>query len=102
MGNLAVEQRPAPKPDIRALMAEIRAKLRSDIENNRDKQPDLKTYDAHPNQQASVRAGDLFYSEELRFMNLNHDYASKLRLDGITSHRRGVIGRMLVKAKQKF
>jgi len=92
------------KPDIQALMADIRARVRADIEKQaaNSHRPSPKFYAADGNNQASRRAGDLYHSEDLRYLNQNHDYAVKLRVDSITSHRPGVLGKVIVRFKQKL
>ena len=57
------------KPDIAAIMAEIRARIREDIEKNRDRRRPLPTYLANQDAGAARKAGELLYSEELRYLN---------------------------------
>ena len=98
----AESPRPRTQPDVRSIMADIRARVRADVEKYKLGSKPLASYKADVNQQASRSAGELLQSEDLRYLNRNHDYAAKLRVDSITSHRKGLLGKLLVKAKQKF
>ncbi len=90
------------KPDIQAIMADIRARVKADVENSKDARRPFKSYSANSNNQASRQAGELLHSEDLRFLNTNHAYSTAIRSDSITTHRKGIIGKILVRAKQKF
>ena len=90
------------KPDVHAIMAEIRARVKAGIERQRDAKPPLKSYAAHPDHQASRQAGELLTSEDLRYLNEHHAYPTSFRLDTISSHRTGLIGRIVVRAKVKL
>lgn len=89
------------KPDVRALMADIRARIKADIERNKDKAKPFSPFQAQHNTGNARKAGELLHSEELRYLNANYAYA-RLNLDGITSHRPGIIGRAIVKVKRKL
>jgi O-antigen chain-terminating methyltransferase len=87
------------RPDVVSIMAEIRARVRDDVARMKDQSKPLPTYAA--NFESSPRkAGELMYSEELRFLNNNYSYA-RLNLDSITTHRKNFLGRFIVKAKRK-
>ena len=90
----------AKGPDIAEVMAEIRARVRADVEANRDRQKSYKPINADFS--TAQRAGAMLHSEELRYLNTNYAFGPKLNLDSITSHRRGLIGRGIVKVKRKL
>ncbi|MBX7139015.1 MAG: class I SAM-dependent methyltransferase [Oligoflexia bacterium] len=96
--DLASEQE--RRPDVQAIMAEIRARVRADVERNRDRQAPFQADSASFN--ASPRkAGELVNSEELRFLNLNHTYPLRINPESIATHRSGPIARLVVKLKRK-
>ncbi|MEZ4753234.1 MAG: hypothetical protein R3A13_02865 [Bdellovibrionota bacterium] len=88
--------------DIREVMAEIRERISQDIEAHKDKAPEYVPASAELNKQGSRWAGELLHSEELRHLNQNYLYPSRLNLDTIQSHRPGIIGKLIVKFKRKL
>jgi hypothetical protein len=91
----------ASKPDVRALMHEIRSRIAADVEANRDKRPAFVPK-VVVESGASRKAGELLYSEELRYLNSNYAYGMRLNLDSVKSHRPGIIGKIIVKFKRKL
>jgi O-antigen chain-terminating methyltransferase len=97
--NLAAQS--ALKPDVAAIMEGIRARVRAELEEQKDEKLPFRRREADANgPNASRKAGDLISSEELRYLNANHAYSYKLDLDWIKSHRSGIIGKLIVKAKR--
>lgn len=90
------------KPDIAALMAEIRAKVRKEIEAGGREKRDFSHAEARFSQEGQRRAGELLHSEDLRYLNLNYSSGANLNLDSIASHRPGLIGRAIVALKRKL
>ena len=90
------------KPDIPAIMADIRKRVQGDIEAHKDRRLPFKAYSAESDVNGARKAGEMVHSEELRYLNVNHAFSLKLGLDSITSHRAGIIGKFIVKAKKKF
>jgi len=88
-------------PDIPAIMAKIREQVKSSA-GALDKRPNFQSRVADINAGAARKAGELLNSEELRYLNANYNYAPRLNLDQITSHRPGIIGRFIVKGKRKL
>lgn len=88
-------------PDIRAIMARIREEIKADIDENRDKPKRFEGKPADANV-GNRKAGEIVNSEELRFLNANYAFGPNLNLDSITSHRPGIIGRIIVKVKRKL
>ena len=88
------------KPDVAALMAEIRERVRADVERCQDKPKPFRVAGADIN--AGCKAGEMLHSEDLRYLNANYAYGPRLNLESITSHRPGVIGRTIVRVKRKL
>lgn len=88
-------------PDIPALMAEIRAKVKRSIEGGALKRTPFVPSSPPPDQRER-RAGELAHSEELRYLNQNYAFPlQQANFEGITSHR-PLIGRLIVKLKRKL
>jgi len=87
--------------DVRTLMAQIREQVRSDIAQNVDKGLKFQSHEANFSKPEARRAGELLHSEELRYLNANYGYSRSLDLSSITSHRSGIIGKVIVKLKRK-
>jgi len=95
-----VQAAPPAAQDIPALMAEIRARIKSDIEGARDRRPELSRTAARFARDRGVKLGDLQHSEDLRFLNQNYALETKLTPAVIPSHRGGVIGRLIPSVKR--
>ena len=86
-------------PDIPALMQRIRERIAQDVEANRDRYP------SRPPSligEGAYRLGSLQHSEELAFLNRHYAYELKFSPDSITTHRGGIIGKIIVAAKRRF
>lgn len=90
------------RPDIPALMSQIRDRIKEDIEENKDKRPIFAAKQANPDSDQEVRAGEIVHSEELQYLHRNYNFAPALNLDSIQSHRKGPIGKLIVKSKRKL
>lgn len=91
------------KPNIPAIMEDIRRRVASDIDKHKDRRMPFKQYVADFDGNAVRKAGELVHSEELRYLNQQHAFSlNTLSLDSISSHRPGIIGKLIVKAKRKF
>lgn len=86
--------------DVRALMADIRRRVAEDVERHKDQHPAFVRSEADF-QRAPRKAGELVHSEELRYLNANFGFNSKLNFDTLTSHRGGFVGKLIVKVKRK-
>ncbi len=88
------------KPSVQEIMAKIRAKVEADVENvghsKIEFQPAIASY-----QGKSVKAGELVYSDELRYLNLNYVIPKQADISWINSHRGGFLGKIIVKLKRK-
>ena len=81
-------------------MAEIRARVKETAAAQRDKRGEFAPAQAQFN--GARKAGELLYSEELRYLNTHYAYSTQLDLNKITSHRRGILGKLIVKFKRKI
>jgi 2-polyprenyl-3-methyl-5-hydroxy-6-metoxy-1,4-benzoquinol methylase len=88
--------------DVVALMAEIRVRIKQDVENNRDKRLEFKPRTADIQGQEAKRADEIVNSEELRNINRQYAYSAHLPVEGIQSHRPGVLGQLIVKCKRRL
>lgn len=89
-------------PDVRAIMAEIRQSIRSKVEGSRDEWPVLRPERVEAERSGHSRAGEIQHSEELRMVNLLAGAGLTADATGITSHRRGIAGRVIVAAKRRL
>ena len=89
------------RPDVLSIMAEIRRKVKEDSEAHKDSRGDFAPSAAQFNGNVSRKAGELLYSEELRYLNTHYAYSTQLDLNKIQSHRPGFLGKLVVKAKRK-
>jgi len=88
------------QPDIHAIMARIRERVKVQAERGQDEKKPFKPY-VLDGTRAERKAGELLNSEELRYLNRNHAFALQQYSLNITSHR-PFIGRLIVKIKRKF
>ena len=102
MTNSSAAPKRQPQLDIKELMAEIRSRVSQDVEAHKDKAPEYVPVKADLSKEGGRKAGELLHSEELRHLNENYLYPSRLNLDGIASHRKGPIGKLIVKFKRKL
>lgn len=88
----------------RQIMDQIRAKILSDIEKNKDAPLTFNPYKANHDCSPQAKAGELLYSEDLKYINEKWAYANKARasVDQLTSHRFGIVGKLIVKLKKKL
>jgi SAM-dependent methyltransferase len=89
-------------PDIATIMADIRARILQDMEKHRDKQAALSPLASRFTDPRGIKFGDLQHSENLRFLNVNYNFETKLSGAEISTHRRGILGKLLVKFKAKL
>jgi len=86
-------------PDIRAIMERIRERIAEDVEAHRDRYP-LRP--ATTIGEGAYRQGSLQHSEELSSLNRTYAYELKLSPDVITTHRGGILGKVIVKTKRRL
>jgi len=90
------------KPDIRAIMAEIRSSVRSKAESLVDQWPTFQPEPAGFNGEGHRKAGDLQHSENLRMVNRLAMAGLSFDATPIVSHRRGFVGKLIVAAKRRM
>jgi len=88
--------------DIPALMAQIRERIKADVEKNRDKHTVLTPTMARFSDDRARHAGELQHSEDLRFLNLSYAYETTVSPNNVVTHRRGIVGKVIVKLKRKL
>jgi len=89
-------------PDVPSIMAGIRARIRAAAASGAEGSPDFVPGSADAEGRFSRKPSEIIHSEELRYLNQNYAYSSRLNAERITSHRPGVLGRMIVKFKRKL
>jgi len=87
--------------DIAALMAEIRKRIVSDMEQHRDERAALSPLAAKFVDSRGIKYGDLQHAENLRYLNTNYSFETKLSGAEIVTHRRGIFGKAVVLCKSK-
>jgi O-antigen chain-terminating methyltransferase len=88
--------------DVQSIMEQIRERVREDARKHRDTMPPLMPTAARFSDEKGIKAGQLQHSEDLRFINLNYAYETKLSTSSIVTHRSGFVGALVVKVKRKF
>lgn len=87
------------KPNIEAIMAEIKDKVRAEIAENGMQKLRFNPKQADGSGQ-EYKAGGLLSSDSLRYLNDNHAMPDTPDLAKITSHRGGITGKAIVKVKR--
>ncbi len=87
-------------PDVRLLMSQIRERIANDIEAL--EQIPFRPAVADIDGGAERRAGELLYSEDLRSLNVLHAAAGTVRPDSVATHRKGIVGKIIVGVKRKI
>ena len=84
------------------LMQKIRSEIKDTLasEGSASVRSPFKPREADPSS-GNFRAGAILHSEELSFLNSNYAYGI-LDLNRISSHRPGIIGKIIVKVKRKI
>lgn len=98
--DLAKQGDPNELTDIPALMAQIRERLKNDIDSSLDSRAGLSRAAVKFADENGISYGDMQRSEELKSINRSFSYRGKISEASISSHRPGIVGRMLVKFKR--
>lgn len=88
--------------DVAALMKEIRQRIREDMEQHRDERISISPLAGKFVDSRGIKYGDLQHAENLRFLNVNYPFETKLSGAEIETHRRGPIGKLVVVFKRKL
>jgi SAM-dependent methyltransferase len=96
-----MESSQQPKPDIVKLMAEIREKVRADMEQHRDERISISPLAGKFVDSKGIKYGDLQHAENLRYLNTNYSYEAALTPDSIVTHRKGMFGKLIVALKRR-
>jgi len=86
--------------DIPKLMSDIRARVKTELAQSPLHNKPFKAYVA--SQDKARKAGELVHSEELYYLNTHWQYGEALNLSRITSHRKGLLGKLIVGVKRKI
>ena len=92
----------ADRPDVLSIMAEIRKRVKENVEAHKDSRGEFAPSIAKFDGGVSRKAGELLYSEELRYLNTHYAYSTQLDLSKIVSHRGGIVGKAIVAFKRKI
>ena len=90
-----------PKIDIANLMAEIRERIKADMERHRDERISVSPLAGKFVDSKGIKYGDLQHAENLRYLNTKYAFETALTPDSVVTHRRGFIGRLIVAFKRK-
>jgi 2-polyprenyl-3-methyl-5-hydroxy-6-metoxy-1,4-benzoquinol methylase len=95
---------PSTKPtvDIAALMADIRKRITSDMEQHRDARAAISPLAGKFVDARGIKYGDLQHAENLRYLNTHYPFETKLSGAEVVTHRRGPLGKLVVLFKRKF
>lgn len=88
--------------DIKAVMADIRRRILSDMERHRDQHIGLSPLAGKFVDARGIKHGDLQHAENLRYMNTRYAFETKLSGAEVVTHRRGPIGKLVVLFKRKI
>lgn len=88
--------------DIAALMADIRQRILSDMEQHRDAHAAISPLAGKFVDTRGIKYGDLQHAENLRYLNTQYAFETKLSGAEIVTHRRGPLGKLVVLFKRKL
>ena len=95
-------QNKSPKPDIAELMENIRAKVRAELAASNDAPLKFKPKNIGFDEGNTAKVGELESSEDLLFLNRNYVLSGLIKPESFVTHRGGLIGRLVIKAKRKL
>lgn len=96
-----VERSGSDRVDVSEIIAEIRARVKSELKQRCDNRPSYQPLQADFDRKASRKAGELVHSEELYYLNTHYTYG-QLDLNTVQTHRKGLLGKVIVKFKRKI
>jgi SAM-dependent methyltransferase len=96
-----LQQTESPKVDISSLMAEIRERIKADMERHRDERISVSPLAGKFVDSKGIKYGDLQHAENLRYLNTKYAFETALTPDSVVTHRRGLLGKLIVTFKRK-
>jgi SAM-dependent methyltransferase len=87
--------------DVPELMHQIRERVAARLQAEPDARRPFKPFVADDKTLGDRKAGELLYSEDLRFLNVHHATGLVLNPDSVATHRKGIIGKVIVRVKRK-
>lgn len=90
------------KIDIAKLMVEIRERIKADMEKHRDERITVSPLAGKFVDAKGIKYGDLQLAENLRYLNTKYAFETALTPDSVVTHRRGLVGKLIVKCKRKI
>lgn len=97
----SIEETSTPKPDIVKLMAEIRERIKDDMEKHRDERIAVSPLAGKFVDSRGIKYGDLQHAENLRYLNTQYSFETSLTPDSVVTHRRGPVGKLIVAFKRR-
>ena len=86
--------------DIRELMSTIRSKIKIAALESKEEKKEFVHHKVDFENNGHRKAGELVFSEDLRFINQNFDYSKTISDEFIVSHRKSFIGKIIIKFKK--
>jgi SAM-dependent methyltransferase len=96
-----LQQTEFQKVDIASLMAEIRERIKADMERHRDERISVSPLAGKFIDSKGIKYGDLQHAENLRYLNTKYAFETALTPDSVVTHRRGILGKLIVTFKRK-
>jgi SAM-dependent methyltransferase len=96
-----LEQGETQKVNIAELMAEIRTRIKADMEAHRDERITISPLAGKFVDSKGIKYGDLQHAENLRYLNTKYAFETALTPDSVVTHRRGLLGKLIVTFKRK-
>ncbi len=96
-----VDNNVAPQIDITALMANIRQRIKADMERYRDERITVSPLAGKFVDSKGIKFGDLQHAENLRYLNTRYGFERAFSPDGVATHHRGFFGWCIVQFKRK-
>jgi 2-polyprenyl-3-methyl-5-hydroxy-6-metoxy-1,4-benzoquinol methylase len=97
----SIEESSTSKADIVQLMVEIRERIKADMESHRDERITISPLAGKFVDSRGIKYGDLQHAENLRYLNTQYAFETQLTPDSVVTHRRGLLGRLVVAFKRK-
>jgi hypothetical protein len=96
-----LEQGETQRVNIAELMAEIRTRIKADMEAHRDERITISPLAGKFVDSKGIKHGDLQLAENLRYLNTQYAFETALTPDSVVTHRQGLLGKLVVTFKRK-